>query len=95
MMRRVVPTSRFKRDLKRELKGQYRQLLLADEFNAVLETLQKDETLAEKYRDHNMSGDFAGCRNCHIRPDLVLLYEKMEADKLLLVRPGSHAVLGI
>ena len=42
-MRRVVPTSRFKRDLKRELKGQYRQLLLADEFNAVLETLQKDE----------------------------------------------------
>lgn len=94
-MRRVVPTSRFKRDLKRELKGQYRQLLLADEFNAVLETLQKDETLAEKYRDHNMSGDFTGCRNCHIRPDLVLLYEKMEADKLLLVRLGSHAVLGI
>ena len=42
-----------------------------------------------------MSGDFAGCRNCHIRPDLVLLYEKMEADKLLLVRLGSHAVLGI
>lgn len=94
-MRRVVPTSRFKRDLKRELKGQYRQLLLADEFNAVLETLQKDEALAEKYHDHNMSGDFAGCRNCHIRPDLVLLYEKTEADKLLLVRLGSHAVLGI
>ena len=44
-----------------------------------------------------MSGDFAGCRNCHIRPDLVLLYlyEKTEADKLLLVRLGSHAVLGI
>ena len=58
MMRRVVPTSRFKRDLKRELKGQYRQLLLADEFNAVLETLQKDETLAEKYRDHNMRRRF-------------------------------------
>ena len=94
-MRRVVPTSRFKRDLKRELKGQYRQLLLADEFNAVLETLQKDEALAEKYHDHNMSGDFAGCRNCHIRPDLVLLYEKTEADKQLLVRLGSHAVLGI
>ena len=42
-----------------------------------------------------MSGDFAGCRNCHTRPDLVLLYEKTEADKLLLVRLGSHAVLGI
>jgi len=61
----------------------------------VLKTWQKDETWAEKSRDHNMSGDFAGCRNCHIRPDLVLLYEKMEADKLLLVRLGSHAVLGI
>lgn len=94
-MRRVVPTSRFKRDLKRELKGQYRQLLLTDEFSAVLETLQKDEVLAEKYRDYNMSGDFAGCRNCHIRPDLVLLYEKTEEDKLSLVRLGSHAVLGI
>ena len=77
------------------IKGQYRQLLLTDEFSAVLETLQKDEVLAEKYRDHNMSGDFVGCRNCHIRPDLVLLYEKTEADKLLLVRLGSHAVLGI
>ena len=40
-MRRIVPTSRFKRDLKRELKGQYRQLLLADEFNAVLEIAER------------------------------------------------------
>jgi len=48
-----------------------------------------------RHRDHAMTGDWKDHRDCHIKPDLVLIYQKPNADTLRLVRLGSHAELGI
>ena len=48
--------------------------------------------IPDKYRDHALSGEWAGCRDCHVKPDLVLIYEKIDND-LILIRLGTHAEL--
>ena len=83
----------FKRDFKREMKGRHRATLEADLTN-LLRTLAGDAPLDRTHRDHPLSGDWAGFRDCHIRPDLVLIYEKPDAETLRLVRLGSHSELG-
>jgi mRNA interferase YafQ len=93
-MRTIDPTTRFKRDYKRELKGQYRATLEAD-LVAAFELLANDEPLDARYRDHALSGNWAKHRDCHIRPDLVLIYRKTEDERLILVRLGSHSELGL
>ena len=80
-MRAIERTTQFKRDFKREMKGRHRT------------TLETDLT-AEKYRDHLLSGEWSGFRDCHVKPDLVLIYEKPGTDTLRLVRLGSHSELG-
>lgn len=48
----------------------------------------------EKYRDHSLSGDYAGCRECHVEPDWLLIYEMMDnVLVLLLYRVGTHSEL--
>ena len=48
--------------------------------------------LPPEYRDHALSGDYIGCRECHIAPDWLLVYEVMERDLLLyLMRTGTHS----
>jgi len=59
-----------------------------------LTALANDQPLAEKYRDHALSGDCKDHRDCHIKPDLVLIYRPPDADRLQLVRLGSHSELG-
>jgi mRNA interferase YafQ len=71
-MRTIKRTSRFKRDYKREAKGQHRRTLDRDLLMAV-SLLAADAPLPEKYRDHALTGDWADHRDCHIRPDLVLI----------------------
>jgi len=94
-MREIVWQSQFKRDYKRAQKGQHRGTL-NDRLQEVLEYLRRDAALAEKFRDHRMAGGrWHDCRNCHLRPDLILLYRKPDADSLHLVRIGSHAELSI
>lgn len=92
-MRAIERTTQFKRDFKRELKGRHRARLEAD-VTTVLRALVSDTPLAEKYRDHPLSGDWSGFRDCHIKPNLVLIYEKPDASTLRLVRLGSHSELG-
>lgn len=92
-MRAIERTTQFRRDFKREMKGRHRTTLEAD-LTALLRVLVSDTPLAEKYRDHPLSGDWSGFRDCHVRPDLVLIYEKPNADTLRLVRLGSHSELG-
>ena len=85
MSREIVVTGQFKRDLKK------RFLELATvEWAEILSCLANDLPLAEKYRDHALVNDKQGYRDCHVKPDLVLIYGKKE-DALLLVRLGSHA----
>ena len=93
-MRTIKQSSAFKSDLKREAKGQHRAAL-AKGFVYIVETLAKDELLARKYRDHALTGDWKDHRDCHVRPDLVLIYRKSDDTVLQLVRLGSHSELGL
>jgi mRNA interferase YafQ len=93
-MRTIKQTVRFKRDLKREAKGKNRHEL-AQDFVKIVERLAKDEPLAEKYQDHALIGEWKDHRDCHIRPDLVLIYRKTDDGTLQLVRLGPHSELGL
>lgn len=93
-MRTIKQSGQFKRDLKREAKGSYRGTLESD-FIAVLTSLTKDRPLAKKYRDHALTGHWKDYRDCHIKPDLVLIYRKPDDTELQLVRLGSHSELGL
>ena len=56
------------------------------ELQTVLELLQADEALPEKYRDHALVSNWVGHRDCHIKPDLVLIYKKTEEGELLILK---------
>ena len=65
------------------------------DFTKIVEILARDLQLPESYRDHALTGDWKDHRDCHIKPDLVLIYRKPDSETLQLVRVGSHAELGI
>jgi len=92
-MRHVEYTKTFRRDIKREKKGQRSKEELETLLFPIIEALANDEPLETRLRDHALSGIWRGCRDCHIRPDLVLIYSKPDAEKLLLLRLGSHSEL--
>ncbi len=92
-MRTIKRTSQFKRDYKREKRGQHRTTI-DDELLAVVRLLITDTKVPELLHDHALNGNLKDCRDCHIRPDLVLIYRKTNDDILELVRLGSHSELG-
>ena len=59
----------------------------------VLVALANDLTLDSRHRDHDLSGDLGGYRECHVKPDLLLIYRKPDANTLRLARLGSHSEL--
>ena len=86
----IVMTSLFKRDLKSAKKRGYNLSLL----NEVVDKLAMGMTLPEKYHDHNLIGNYKGCRECHITPDWLLIYEISENELILyLTRTGTHSDL--
>ncbi|MCE5388596.1 MAG: type II toxin-antitoxin system YafQ family toxin [Acidithiobacillus sp.] len=91
-MRTIDRASAFKRDYKHEAKGKHRATLNED-LRSVLVALATAQPLDAKYRDHDLSGDWAGYRECHIKPDLLLIYRKSDADTLRLARLGSYSEL--
>jgi mRNA interferase YafQ len=93
-MRTPDYTGQFKRDYKRETKGQHRATLDAD-LRHVLSALLADLPLEPRYRDHALTGDWKDHRDCHVKPDLVLIYQKPDDSTLRLVRLGSHSELGL
>lgn len=93
-MRTIEQTGQFKRDYKREVKGVHRQTLESD-FIAIATLLANDRPLPERHRDHPLSGDWKDHRDCHIKPDLVLIYRKSAGNVLQLIRLGSHSQLGL
>lgn len=92
-MRRIERTNQFKRDYKREARGLHRSTLERD-LVVVVTGLANDKPLAPKHRDHPLTGNWKDFRDCHIKPDLVLIYRKPD-DVLQLVRLGSHSELGL
>lgn len=93
-MRTIEYFTQFRRDFKREAKGRYRDVL-AREFAAIVSALANDEALPDRCRDHALIGEWNDHRDCHVRPDLILIYRKPDAERLQLVRLGSHAELGL
>jgi mRNA interferase YafQ len=91
-MRTIRRTTQFKKDYRRELKGQHRNSLEPD-LRALLALLVSDTSLPIKYRDHPLSGRWKEFRDCHLHPDLVLIYRKPDSNTLELVRLGSHSEL--
>ena len=93
-MRTIERTSRFKRDYKRESRSRHRRDL-DERLAAIVRALAGDKPLEPRHRDHALSGPWADFRDCHIRPDVVLIYEKPDGHTLRLVRMGSHVELGL
>ena len=98
-MRKIEVTTAFKRDFRRASKGPCRAILDI-ELKQVITLLANDRPLPAKFRDHALAGKWKDYRDCHVRPDLVLIYRRLDADgenpcRLVLVRLGSHAELGL
>jgi len=93
-MREVKYTARFKRDYRREKSGRHGNKLDAL-LMEVVNLLADDAPLPRRNFDHLLSGEWNDHRDCHIRPDLVLIYRKPDDESLELVRLGSHSELGL
>lgn len=89
-MYKIKPTLKFQKDLKKLQKRGYNISLLTD----VIRKLAEGETLPDRYRDHMLVGEFRGCRECHITPDWLLIYEIDGRNLYLyLTRTGTHSDL--
>ena len=93
-MRTISRTTRFKKDYKRESKGKHHSTLDAD-LVAVLVFLIDDKPLPDRFFDHPVTGEWKDHRDCHIKPDLVLIYRLPDQHNLQLVRLGSHSELSL
>jgi mRNA interferase YafQ len=91
-MRRIERTNAFLRDFKREKKGQHRHELESLVASAV-SLLAEDKALPERNRNHRLAGEWSDFRECHLKPDLLLIYRKPDLAILQLVRLGSHSEL--
>lgn len=91
-MRTIERSSIFRRDYKREARGQHRSTLDGD-LTQILSALADDAPLEAKHRDHVLSGEWRGYRECHITPDLLLIYCKPDDEIWQLARLGSHSEL--
>lgn len=86
----IKPTNRFKKDLKKIIKRGYNQKLITD----VITLLANGEQLPLQNNDHALTGNYKGCRECHITPDWLLVYEIAEEELILyLTRTGTHSDL--
>ncbi len=89
-MYKIIPTTRFKKDLKLAIKRGYNIDLLEN----IVDKLANGQKLPEMNRDHSLHGDYTGCRECHIAPDWLLIYEIFEEELILyLIRTGTHSDL--
>ncbi|MGZ4976914.1 MAG: type II toxin-antitoxin system YafQ family toxin [Methylobacter sp.] len=88
-MREIVQTSQFKQDLKKiKHSGRYK----LDDLLVVVECLACDKPLAAKHKAHDLTGNWQAHKECHIKPDWLLIYQ-LPDDKLILIRTGSHSEL--
>jgi mRNA interferase YafQ len=92
-MRRIERTKAFKRDYRRAI-ATPKHRDLDNLLPAVLTLLATDTALPAKYVDHPLRGQWKDFRDCHVKPDLILIYRKTGDNALQLVRLGSHSELG-
>lgn len=88
MINKLRLKKEFKRDYKRELIGKHKadfELI----FDTVLDFLLEGKKVPKEFNDHQLIGDWKGFRECHLKPDLLLVY-KITNGEVLLARVGSH-----
>jgi len=87
-MHSIFRTTRFKKDYKK-LSNVHKEIL-----KEVVKKLVHNEQLDSKYKDHKLIGNYLGCRECHLKPDVLLIY-RIEHNilELALIRVGSHSEL--
>ncbi len=93
MSRFLEQTHQFKRDSKRIKRSGRHDW---EKLRVVVADLMHDRALSPRHRDHELSGDYAGVRECHVEPDWLLIYDKsgpLEGGSLRLIRTGSHREL--
>ena len=93
MARILKETAQFKSDKKR-IKGSGRYEW--EKMRAVVKELMNDRPLDRKHRDHELSGEYEGVRECHVAPDWLLIYDKegsVKTGTLKLIRTGTHSDL--
>ena len=88
MTRQLVPTPQFRRDFRKRIQSTRAESALRD----VLDRLLKGMPFEPRYRDHPLKGTLAGVRDCHVLPDLLLLYQ-IDGQQVILRRLGSHSDL--
>lgn len=86
-------TKSFKKSIKRLLQSRDNKVI-EERLGVIIETIRQRKILGPKYKDHALQGVFGGYRECHIKPDILLLYETDEKAHLLtLINIGSHSEL--
>jgi len=84
----IFRTASFKKGFKK-LSSKHQE-----EVFVLIELLANGDVLPQKYKDHSLSGNYKGCKECHVRPDLLLIYRINEGVlELTLVEVGSHSDL--
>jgi mRNA interferase YafQ len=91
-MRTIERTNAFRRDYKR-VRANPRHRDIDNLLLEIVDLLAEDRPLRDKHRDHILSGDWKEHRECYVKPDLLLIYARPDADTLRLVRMGSHSEL--
>jgi mRNA interferase YafQ len=94
-LRTIEWTNQFKRDYKRDSQGQQHRAALDADLMPIIAVLANDQPLAPRHCDHALTGAWKRYRDCHIKPDLVLLYQTLGNTILRLVRIGSPSKLGL
>jgi len=89
-LRSVRYTTRFSKDLKREGKSPNNRDLPV-KLQAIIDLLAEDKDLPGNLHDHQLVGEFVGLRELHVKPNLLLIYRKIEDVYIELVRLGSHS----
>ncbi|MBP5584353.1 MAG: type II toxin-antitoxin system YafQ family toxin [Bacteroidales bacterium] len=93
-MREIEITTKYKKDYKAAIK----QNLPIEKLDEVIQSLQSDIPLPPQNHDHPLQGKYKDCRECHITPDWLLIYQKKDDNSnnlliLSLIRLGSHSKL--
>ena len=82
-------TSQFYKDFKKVKKqGKNTRIL-----KQIIDSIVSERKLDAKFKDHKLIGNYLGCRECHVDPDLLLIYQVATGDFVKFMRPGSHATL--
>lgn len=92
-MRMIERSTAFKRDYKKVKTMPKHHKDVDNLLMTIITALASDHILPKSNRDHALNGNFFGFRECHLKPDLLLIYQKLNMDILKLARLGSHSEL--